>query len=116
LRQGGSSTSPTLNVDEIRVANNWNDAIGLPVGITETKASKFNVYPNPTKGKFTLAFDKATDVDIKLYTVDGTMILSKTTSKITSEIDISSYGKGMYFISITDKNTLKTTTEKLIIE
>ena len=44
------------------------------------------------------------------------MILSKTTSKITSEIDISSYGKGMYFISITDKNTLKTTTEKLIIE
>ncbi len=116
LRQGGSTTSPTLNVDEIRVANDWNDAIGLPVGIAEAKASKFNVYPNPTKGKFTLAFDKATDVDIKLFTVDGIMILNKTTTKITSEIDISSYGKGMYFITITDKNTLKTTTEKLIIE
>jgi len=30
LRQGGSSTAATLTIDGIRLAQNWNDAVGIP--------------------------------------------------------------------------------------
>ena len=53
--------------------------------------------------------------EIKIYAIDGRLIINKASNQITNEFDVSSYGKGMYFITITDKKTHKSSTEKLII-
>ena len=89
--------------------------INLISGINETEANKFSIYPNPTSGKFSIVLDKAINAEIKIYAIDGRLILNQSSNKVTNEFDISSYGKGMYFITITDKKTMNTSTEKIII-
>ena len=56
---------------------------------------KVNIYPNPTKGKFTVQTDKK----IKLLTIYD--VLGKQIMKLNAEnIDISDLPKGTYFVAI----------------
>jgi endo-1,4-beta-xylanase len=56
----------------------------------------FSVYPNPVKDKITLVSDGA--VDMKIYDVDGRIILEKNNLAATETFDLSKFNSGVYFL------------------
>ena len=83
-------------------------------GINNIGNNETGIYPNPTFGKFTLNIDNANGGEVKIYSMVGSLILSKEVYKGINDFDLTSYGKGVYFVRFTDKNG-KTSTEKLIV-
>lgn len=79
------------------------------IGIIENVfASKFNVFPNPTNGNFSLQFESIQEsLELKLITITGETILTKNvknTNKIELEIIEAA---GMYFLEIVNQNKEK---------
>jgi hypothetical protein len=77
-----------------------------------------NLFPNPA-GDLTaisLNLDKASKVDVAIYTVDGALVASRSYGELngamTLPVDMTPYNAGMYFVNVTiDGNT---TVKKLI--
>jgi len=74
------------------------------VGINEFQVSsfRFQVYPNPNRGVFILEiYDlRFTSYDLKVFDVLGREVLKSKIVNRKSEIDLSAYPKGMYYIRI----------------
>lgn len=90
------------------------------VGIQEiANETLFEVYPNPSSGIFSVSFTSSEIMKykIELQNVIGQIIYSEEifnyNGTFTKEYDISNYGKGEYFIVITDSK--KHIIEKLIV-
>ncbi len=115
IRQGSPSSCPSLRIDGIRVATSWTSAVG-GVGINEIEANTIGIYPNPSNGKFTVNVEKFNNGEIKVYSIVGSLILSQQITKANNEFDLSSYGKGMYFVQYTNAKSGKSWTEKLIVK
>jgi hypothetical protein len=71
----------------------------------------FNLYPNPTNGKFTVAPVSDRPMDIHLYSVSGVSLFHTTIEKYPKEIDLSEFAKGIYFLKASDEENVYT--EKL---
>ncbi|MGJ8743216.1 FG-GAP-like repeat-containing protein [Polaribacter sp.] len=84
-------------------------------GVLNTKSfenTTINVFPNPSvNGVFTLSLPENNNFKtIVVFDASGRKILSKSTTEITSEINLSSFSMGVYFVkiqSITQSQTLK---------
>jgi hypothetical protein len=72
------------------------------------------IYPNPSKGIYTLELDKniILPAQIKITTILGKVIYYKETLDQKENIDISAYPSGIYFVSIASKTN--TYTKKII--
>ncbi|MFZ4398437.1 MAG: T9SS type A sorting domain-containing protein [Bacteroidales bacterium] len=90
--------------------------ISLLNGINEIEANTIAIYPNPSNGKFTVNVDKFNNGEIKVYSIVGSLILTQAIHKANNEFDLSSYGKGLYFVQFTDTKSNKSWTEKLIVK
>ena len=88
----------------------------LSTGITTFEKPSFSVYPNPNNGNFRVMFTKYMDADVKIYSMIGSLIEQKTIKALNTEFDLSTYGKGMYMIQITDRKTGLSATEKLVVK
>ncbi|MGB4204170.1 MAG: T9SS type A sorting domain-containing protein, partial [Bacteroidales bacterium] len=66
----------------------------------------FNVYPNPTRGSFTLdVYDFDSDLTIEIYNMVGTRILSKEVSGFSKyTFDLSTQPNGIYIIRVLKDN------------
>lgn len=79
----------------------------------------FHIYPNPSMGKIYLIIENASyeNLEIEIICNDGKLIyyskLKKNISKITKQIDLSNYSRGIYFVKVKCENMIRT--EKLII-
>jgi len=65
------------------------------------------VYPNPSKGLFTLSYGNFKPQQIEIYDVTGKNILSVDNSKLTenqTELNLSHVSNGIYFIKISNEN------------
>lgn len=71
----------------------------LKVGIPDVKRIT-EIYPIPTTGKIFLNGKEDVDVNVTVYTISGQAVLNK--SKV-SEIDLSNFEDGTYFIRVEDK-------------
>ena len=81
---------------------------GIP---SKIEPNEFNIYPNPTKGVFTI--DNVKDYKIDIYNNLGQHVYSEQNNSSKKLIDLSKQNVGNYIIRITsDENT---TTKKLII-
>ena len=77
------------------------------------------IYPNPTNGIFTIEMN---DVEKDVYTIKITNVLGQkvfTTSQLVNSIykeniDLSSFGKGVYLLNISNSNT--TITDRIVVE
>ncbi len=79
--------------------------------------SAINVYPNPAKNSISISFDNdnSTVSEMKLVNQQGAVILHKYLACCqTNEIDISTFAKGLYFVSVSTQNGVEN--RKLIIE
>ncbi|HYC28432.1 MAG TPA: T9SS type A sorting domain-containing protein, partial [Chitinophagaceae bacterium] len=92
------------------------------VGIADhiAKDFSFEVSPNPSKGIFTIALNtrKTGDFRLEIRNVLGQLIAGKSLDKVSQQyaesIDLKSYGKGVYFISL--ENDEKVLTRKVLVD
>lgn len=72
-------------------------------GIENPKTTEFSVYPNPAVDKIYLkGFENVNN--IKIYNAIGALVLEKNLENNLSEIDISEFRSGIYFIKSTNIN------------
>ena len=115
LTQQSSATTPFITLDEIRVANNWGQALGgaATLGIINDSISNMTIYPNPlSNGKLFITSSSNLEKEITIYTTLGQQVLQDKT--LTESINVSNLSQGTYFVKITEAGL--TTTKKLIIK
>lgn len=91
------------------------DTVGLtvsePVSLFETTFSNVGVkvYPIPSTNEVIVEFDRIkTGIEIKVFDVNGKMLMSKEINDIKNVIDISSYSKGLYFFNLNKGSEART--------
>lgn len=85
------------------------DALGTNVFVIKD----FTYYPNPVKNIFTISNTSVID-EVTLISIKGETLLTKRINSLHSEIDLSNFAKGVYFLKIKSEGTEKTV--KLIKE
>jgi len=111
---------------EVYLTETSTDNLILVIGDNSGKIEKIpskniSIYPNPTSGKVTLKIDQETTSnnqisDISISNITGKVIYNKQFSIQTNkiELDLSDYGKGLYFVKI--KTNEGIITKKLILQ
>ena len=115
LTQQSSATTPFINLDEIRVANNWGQALGgaATLTVSDIEKSAIKIYPNPvSNGKFYIDSNTNLEKNVTIYNTLGQQVQK---SKASNEgIDVSHLSKGTYFVKITGEGI--SVTKKLVIQ
>jgi len=63
------------------------------------------IYPNPAINKFTIETAiQSNDVTISIYNIEGKLLLKQTIKGKKTDIDISDFSKGMYYIKVETYN------------
>jgi len=83
-----------------------------PVGIENIAGPTDNyiIYPNPASSKITLSGTYEGDKKITIYNVLGQTMLQSSVKGFETILDVSTLNSGVYFISVNEINTNKTTT------
>jgi hypothetical protein len=76
------------------------------VGVEEANtASIFEVYPNPTSGIININLDDVHGVSVvRVFSVDGRLLLERNTSSATLQIDMTAFASGTYMIQVQNEN------------
>jgi hypothetical protein len=115
ILQASSSSTPLTVIDEIRVANNWGQALGgaANLGLVNNSVSNLTLYPNPvSNGKLFISSSSNLEKEVAIYTTLGQQVLQDKT--VSEAINVSNLSQGTYFVKITEAGL--TTTKKLIIK
>jgi len=88
---------------------------GIGVGVNEIASApdaSINLYPNPSSNQSTISLNllKASNVQVAIYAVDGSLIGNKNYGELNGAmllpVDMTNYASGMYFVNvIIDGNT-----------
>ena len=70
------------------------------------------VYPNPTQGILTIETDIIGQYSIVITSINGQLLYNSRIEGTTHQIDLSSFEKGLYFITVRSKYFVRT--EKII--
>jgi hypothetical protein len=88
---------------------------GIFSSINEEFQLNYNVYPNPSKGKFTIDNLTNDPYDIIVNNIYGQQVLfEKQIKNVIKEIDLSLFSSGIYMLEIKNKNN--NFTYKLLLE
>ena len=72
-----------------------------------TSITEFSVYPNPSNGVFNISGNE--DIQsIRVIDISGKNIMESTPATSSANIDLSSFGKGTYFLKIQTLNNIQT--------
>jgi len=116
ILQASSTSTPLLVIDEIRVANNFGEAVGgaSTLSIAKMNVSKFSVYPNPvTNGKLFISSASSSEKQVAIYSLLGQKVLQTITANNT-EINVSKLAKGTYILNVTEDG--KSESKKVMIK
>jgi hypothetical protein len=116
LNQSSSATTPFITLDELRVANNWGQALGgdSTLSVSKIDVSKFSAYPNPvTNGKLYISSANSSEKQVAIYSILGQKVLDARAHN-NSEINVSPLAKGTYILKISENGV--SDTKKLIIK
>jgi len=115
ILQASSTSTPLTVIDEIRVADNWGQALGgaATLGLVNNSVSNLTLYPNPvSNGKLFISSSSNLEKEVAIYTTLGQQVLQDKT--VSEAINVSNLSQGTYFVKITEAGL--TTTKKLIIK
>lgn len=79
--------------------NTWNTTFVESLGIGESEFSNLTVYPNPVKDMLQIR-NTSTITSIEITSILGKQIYSKSIDTLETEIDISAFTNGVYFVKI----------------
>ena len=93
------------------ITNTTENNFEFPVSVSSIASSenKYSVYPNPSTGIFTFKDAKAIQ-RVEVYNVMGQEIAvfaGDNTNKVSKQINLSNYSKGIYFAKINGSVVLK---------
>ena len=82
-----------------------NTMTSAPLGVSEIKASKFVVYPNPARQALNILLPETKNLSayLELYSMDGRKYFELAINQPKVEIDVASLPSGMYFIRLISK-------------
>lgn len=97
-----------INTDEITIV------VNPCTGIEEmlNNSSSFNIKPNPNNGVFTIK-TKHSNFTLMVFDVTGREVFKKSSFNETTQVDISEFQNGVYYIQIS--NGKQQTTQKMLI-
>lgn len=111
----GPVTEVTLSVTASRSDNNGlttpaylcMDNLGaqspMPVGIDEGKSESFSIYPIPTSDILNISTSEM-DYTVKIYSIQGKLVLSETNLSENNQIDVTSLSAGSYIFELNSQN------------
>lgn len=109
LRQDGASSTPSITLDELRVADTTG---GLLTVKEQNSISGLKVYPNPvTNGNLFITSDNNEVKQVLVYDVLGNQVIK--TSVTNQPVNVASLTSGVYMVKVTEAG--KTATRKLVI-
>ena len=78
--------------------------VDVCTGIEDNLLQNIAVYPNPNNGKFIIELPEIsqTKIKIEIVSLTGQIVAEVLTNNIRNEFDISEFGKGIYFVRITE--------------
>jgi Concanavalin A-like lectin/glucanases superfamily/GEVED domain/Secretion system C-terminal sorting domain len=83
------------------------------VGIETTNQLNLSIYPNPTKGEFTLATDKI-GASISILSLDGKIIFNNQLITANQTIcNLANFEKGVYFLKVNQNGIIRT--ERIVL-
>jgi hypothetical protein len=80
----------------------------------ENTLPQVNVYPNPSKGMFTVELDPAKVSEIKIINIVGETIYTQKITTYKTEIDLGNVSKGIYFLQTVNGKAIAT--KKIVVE
>lgn len=99
---------------------NISGTVPKPVGIIqEEKISQFNIFPNPSSGIFSVAFNTTAKSNYKLSVVNtlGQIVYEETlagfSGAYSQQLNVEQYGKGMFMVNIADEES--TSTRRVVV-
>lgn len=100
----------SLTVTDEKGCSATDDVLVIVIGGTPVNEayedSYFRIFPNPSTGKFTISISNFTSPEVKIiiFNITGQIIyqdlIRNTDNSINTDIDISDFSKGSYFIRI----------------
>jgi hypothetical protein len=88
---------------------------GVKTQLEEQNKEHIIVYPNPSpNGKFYLFTNNNDDKNIKISDISGNIVYNNNTNRNNTDIDISSFQTGIYFLTVSDQQNI--TNFKLVKE
>jgi len=82
------------------------------VGISKVPVDQLSLFPNPTSSQITIQTGAPGDYLTEIFSMSGQMIFSRAFSGISCQIDLSSFRKGVYLITVSSEEFVRT--EKVI--
>ncbi len=82
--------------------------------ISNVSESDFNIYPNPTRGKFFIVNSKPAELHYIVTNITGSIIKEAKTFTNKEEVDLTGFGAGIYFVKI--QNETETLSFKVILQ
>jgi len=88
--------------------------------VEDEATNNFNIYPNPNNGMFNISFtfETSNNISLNIYNSLGELVFEEYLNNYSGEynntIDLDSYGKGIYFITISSENRI--INRKIIIQ
>jgi len=99
----------TVNI--LNSAAAWLPNVVIPIliennlDLAENRSQQVTLYPNPSRGSFTVSWFDNLETKIDLFDLQGRIVLSKTTNANSVELDIHEFSDGIYLISIENEST-----------
>jgi PKD repeat protein len=93
-----TATGPGGTVTETKV-----DYILIPVGIDNETTGAYIVYPNPVTHTLQIQFPDKQKRDLILTNVAGNQLFETTSEELESQLDMSKYKSGIYWLTIREK-------------
>jgi len=90
----------------------WRDTLSIMTNVNYFETPMFRIYPNPLIDLLTIETEQPGHISVEITSLNGQLIYSSTMKETSYQIDLSSFQKGVYFITIRSKNSV--TTEKII--
>jgi hypothetical protein len=85
---------------------------GCFTGMEDSPGSNLSVYPNPTTGFITIHTVHPEHMTVEITSPGGQLISSREMEGGTLQLDLTSFSKGVYFITIRSRDSL--TTRKIV--
>jgi hypothetical protein len=80
----------------------------ISTGIPEVRQGNFKIYPNPASGPIMFETDEAGPWTVWISGVDGQLLYSTKVEEYNRQIDLSPFGRGVYFITVRSRDFVVT--------
>jgi hypothetical protein len=105
----GNGFTSDMAIDDFEVTDP-----GAAVGLNEYSLSAIQVYPNPSKGQFTVNLGNENFAEMTVFDSKGQIVVQQNATKSVIDLDLSAWEKGIYFLQVNTNNERKNI--KLIVQ